>query len=444
MDNKRKLIPVTGWGRTICAIPKKVTENFQDVLNFGQDRGALPIGNLRSYGDTAISSNGILIKSVLNREIKFELKEKIVICGSGVTIGELSRAAISHGLYPRVVPGTEFVTIGGAIAADIHGKSHHLVGSFSEQLLRIRIRLADGSERDLFPTGTTGDWFWATCGGLGLTGQILEAEIELQQIQSKYIRVSNFKFQNLYELRGLVEATDSENYYSVAWLDLSGSFIGRGILSLGRHAQLDELPIGLRRNVLISKPPIQIGIPFTKIPNLIRPFTVRIFNEFWFKKPKSGKFVEVRKFMHPLDGVGNWNRLYGAAGFIQYQFVIPDENFSFLNEVLQLLKESHIASPLCVLKKLGPASPSFLGFAKTGWTLSIDIPRRTRGLSSLLNNLTEQIVPMGGRVYLAKDSMLSSNSLEAMYTKLAKWREIKLEMDPNKTWISDQSRRLRL
>lgn len=442
MANRSPSTPHTGWGRTIFSRPHRVatSANFFD----SNGRGAIPIGNLRSYGDSALNSNGISFSTKSLKSIIFLENASLVRCGSGVTFGELARASIAEHKYPFVVPGTEYVTIGGAIAADIHGKSHHKVGSFCNHVARIRILLANGNEHDLYPEGSTRDWFRATCAGLGLTGTILEADIRLQSIESSYISMKNHRFESLTELSDLLQAQDKLFQYSVAWIDISGDYSGRGILSLGNHSKRNDLSGLTRRSLFKVSKPQKFRFFFSRGFNIISPFTVRVFNSIWFNKPSFRKNVDIRKFMHPLDSVGNWNYLYGKPGFLQYQFVIPDNEFLFLEELLVMLKESRIASPMSVLKKLGPNSLGFLGFTLPGWSLAIDIPRNTPNLSRFLEYLDRRIIEMGGKVYLVKDSRMSQRVFRSMYQQFSQWKKIKMEMDPGGFWVSDQSRRLEL
>jgi len=442
MFNTRGVQLVSGWGRNLYSRPARIIGDFTKTFDLDLSRGMLPTGNHRSYGDSSLTTNGISLSSVNLKEIKVNAGKYYVTCGSGVTIGELSRISVPEKLYPFVVPGTEFVTIGGAIASDIHGKSHHKVGSFSEHVLRIRIKLSTGELLDLFPEGPTSEWFNATCGGLGLTGFIVEADIQLQRIEEDFVLVENRKFYSLQELKKLVLGLDSQYLYSVAWIDLSGSYSGRGILSLANHSLSTNSERWGKR--LSFGSPARLSIPFKKTPCVINPFTVRLFNEVWFRKKSSISKQKLRSFMHPLDGISNWNKLYGNFGFIQYQFVVPESEFLFLEEVLELLKIHQIASPLGVLKRLGGQSKSLLGFADKGWTLAIDIPRRTRNLDSVIEELDAAVINRGGKVYLTKDSCLTKEGVRLMYPQLKDWQKIKSAMDPVGLWVSDQSRRLGL
>ncbi|ASY24506.1 decaprenylphospho-beta-D-ribofuranose 2-oxidase [Candidatus Planktophila lacus] len=444
MVNLVEPTPHAGWGRTIFSRPRRIASSSDDFNSDSDGRGAIATGNLRSYGDSALNSNGVSISTKFLKSITFLENANLVCCGSGVTLGELERAAIAKHKYPFVVPGTEYVTIGGAIAADIHGKSHHKVGSFCDHVARIRILLANGDERDLFPEGSTRDWFRATCAGLGLTGTILEADIKLKSIESSYISTKNLRFQSLAELSDLLQTQDKLFQYSVAWIDISGDYSGRGILTLGNHSKRTELTGFTGRSLFKASEPRKIRLFFSRGFNIITPFTVRLFNSVWFNKPSFRKNVDVRKFMHPLDSVGNWNYLYGKPGFLQYQFVIPDNKFEFLDELLIMLRENRIASPMSVLKKLGPNSLGFLGFTQPGWSLAIDVPRNTPNLSDFLEYLDRRIIEMGGKVYLVKDSRLSQRVFRSMYEQFSEWKRIKMEMDPLGFWVSDQSRRLDL
>ena len=442
--DKESTLTISGWGRNITSHSHDVlgSEKMDDVKD--GVRGAIPSGLGRSYGDSALNTNGIRIDSSSLKSIKQIEDSNVFRCGAGVTIGELSRAAIPLGLYPFVVPGTEFVTVGGATAGDIHGKSHHRVGSFSRKIRRIKLLISDGQLLEIYPEGETADLFNATIGGLGLTGFILEIDIELMPINCSEIDVIEKRARDLDEILSILSSEEENFFYSVAWIDLSGRYSGRGRVTLGNHcagshnaAKRDSSQGQLMERKSISIPSF-FGV------NLVSHFFVRIFNFFWYWKPLTVSKVSVMKFMHPLDGIRNWNVLYGRKGFVQYQFVVPREHDEFLRVVLDKLKISRVGSPIGVLKQLGQESNAMLGFAKPGWTLAVDLPAGVKGIGKLLRSLDEQLVKLGGRVYLVKDSRISSDVIPEMYPLLDQWRNVKRAYDRTNLWQSDQSRRLEL
>jgi decaprenylphospho-beta-D-ribofuranose 2-oxidase len=346
--------------------------------------------------------------------------------------------------FPHVVPGTANITIGGAIASDIHGKSHHKVGSFSNHLLEIKLLTSDGDLRVLHPDGESSQLFWATVGGMGLTGFIVEATINLRKVESEFVIVEEARVKDLKGLLEKLDEFDKKFLYTVAWIDLSGDFRGRGIVSGANHAIVEDFRKSSKRNasVHISKRKIKIHNLFGF--NFINALTVRLFNVFWYRKPLGRRFQQIQNYMHPLDRLMNWNLLYGKKGFIQYQFALPLENSKVIYEVLEVLESAKVFSFLAVLKSFGVSSRALLGFPINGLTLAIDIPAGQKKLSGLINQLDEIILRADGRVYLTKDSSLSSDNLRRMYHSVEEWKLIKSGIDPSNLWQSDQGRRLNL
>ena len=434
----------SGWGRNMSSFSLSVSASNREAVIVANPRGATPTGAGRSYGDSALNSNGNRIDTSSLKFVERLENSNVFRCGAGLTIGELSRFAIPRGFYPYVVPGTEFVTIGGAIAADIHGKSHHRVGSFSKKVRRIKLLLSHGEFMEIFPHGDTEKLFNATIGGLGLTGLIIEADIELMPIECSLIEVTEKRVYSLSEMLEVLRAGDSQYFYSVAWIELSGKYVGRGRVLFGNHCtkphdnQLFRLDADWRklRKSFVLPPIFRI--------NVIVPLSVKLFNQIWFWKPLAKAKTQITTFMHPLDGIANWNVLYGKRGFLQYQFVVPHFHADYLEKVLVRLRERRIASPLGVLKQLGEESNALLGFAKPGWTLAVDIPVGVSGLAELLDEFDRELVSMGGRVYLVKDSRVSESLLPLMYPSLETWKIIKHQYDKSNHWQSDQSRRLNL
>ena len=380
-----------------------------------------------------MNSGGTLIDMVALNQIDIDPLRKSAVVGGGVTITALERAALKHSLFPPVVPGTGFVTMGGAIAADIHGKSHHKTGSFSQSVRRIVLLLASGEITHLTPADPR---FWATVGGLGLTGIILEVEIALRELQSNAVDVTEHRVKNLTSMIDLLIRSDNEFEHTVAWIDLSGDYRGRGVVSLGNYGAT-PVKIGAKD----SKGP---SIPSVAGLNFITPLSVKAFNEIWYRKPLKTGPVSLPKYMHPLDGIHNWNRIYGDAGFLQYQFVIDVGQEEIFEKLFAGLRGLKAASFLGVLKKFGAASQAPLSFPRPGWTLTLDYSMSVPGLEKFLREFDQELVSRGGRIYLIKDSRVEAGLLPAMYPELNRWREIRMAMDPNQLWQSDQARRLHL
>ena len=440
-------IESTGWGRTVRSIsneyePQSVDELQEYVRDQNGPRGFITHGLRRSYGDSCLNIGGVTIDASFLSTLDFHADAPLVTVGAGVSIRTLEKASIEHRLFPPVVPGTGLVSIGGAIAADIHGKSHHITGTFSSCVKRIQLLYSDGEIRDLYPDGPTAEHFWSTVGGLGLTGMILEADLQLIQMNNSCVLVEETRVNNLDEMLALLSSSDETFQHTVAWIDLSGDFRGRGVVGKGNYVTQDSTAI--EQPPLTAKKAPTLTFPKIGPFSLINKFSVRAFNEMWFRKPLTHGVSSIDSFMHPLDQIQNWNRIYGDRGFIQYQFVIPEGNEDFLAQVLATMKDLGAASFLGVLKKFGKGSPSPLSFPKPGWTLALDIPAHLRNLEPTLNALDSQLCDRDGRIYLVKDARLKAEFLPTMYPRLEEWRGIRNNMDPRGMWQSDQSRRLKL
>lgn len=439
-------IESSGWGRTLRSVsnefePRSIDE-LQDFVSKPQaPRGVIAHGLRRSYGDSSLNVGGTTIDTAFLSDLSFQEESQSVTAGAGVSIRALEVASLARGVFPPVVPGTGFVSIGGAIAADIHGKSHHSTGSFSSCVKRIQLLYSDGEIRDVYPEGPTSEHFWATVGGLGLTGLILEADLQLIPMKTPSVLVEETRVQNLDEMLSLLSVSDKDFQHTVAWIDLSGDFRGRGVVGKGNYVTTESSEVQ-------SPPKIKEGLslPFPKVGGIsfINKYTVRAFNEMWFRKPLTNGVSTIDTFMHPLDKLQNWNRIYGGRGFLQYQFVVPEGNEDFLAHVLQVMKGLGAASFLGVLKRFGKGSRGHLSFPTPGWTLALDIPAQIDNLEQALNSLDSQLCARGGRIYLIKDARLKADFVPLMYPRLEEWRSIRNNMDPNGTWQSDQSRRLKL
>jgi len=439
-----KYINHSGWGRTHKSYTRCfAVEEFSSTIQKTTTSG-LAIGLGRSYGDSSINSNGVYFTSRANKNIKIDSVNKVALCEAGVTIGELERAALAQGLFPLTVPGTEFVTIGGAIASNIHGKSHHSEGSFGSSVIEMNLLTSNGDSLKLYPAGENHEQFWATVGGMGLTGIITEAKIRLKEVQTSYVTVEEKRASNLNELLILINEFDKKFEYTVAWVDLSGKYSGRGKVTGGNHALISELPKKNSNEPLETSNPKNFILPNIFPSNIINWITVFLFNNFWYFKPLTNGVVPIRPFMHPLDFIQNWNYIYGKYGFIQYQIQIPFGKEEFLNEVLIQIERIKVASFLSVLKKFGNSDESYLGFPSPGWTLAIDIPAKHKKIIKVLDELNEKLCAIGGRVYLSKDSVLTVESFNKMYPKSTEWVKVKKDLDPTNYWRSDQGVRLGL
>jgi decaprenylphospho-beta-D-ribofuranose 2-oxidase len=368
---------------------------------------------------------------------------------AGVNLDELLRVIVPRGWFVPVTPGTRFVTIGGAIASDIHGKNHHVEGSFGNHVEAITMMLADGSQEVVGP-GRRPELFWATVGGMGLTGVILDATIRLLPIETSRMSVDTTRIPDLETLFTAMSEGDDDYRYSVAWIDpqAKGRHLGRSVLTRGDHARLDQLdpkasvsPLAYGPRQLASVPPLVPPM------GVINHATVAAFNELWFRKAPRARVDELQtiaSFFHPLDMVGAWNRIYGRKGMVQYQFVVPFGAEDAMRTVIERLSASGAASFLAVLKRFGQANEAPLSFPAPGWTLALDVPGASRGLGDLLHGLDRLVLEAGGRHYFAKDAHTTADAIGRGYPRLAEWKAVRDSVDPHGVWQSDMSRRLGL
>lgn len=442
---------VTGWGRTAPTAawlirPRSYEEAAAAVRDCGA-RGGIPRGLGRAYGDAAQNAGGsVLDMTALDRVHAIDAAGGTVLCDAGVSLHRLMEVLLPLGWFVPVTPGTRYVTVGGAIGADIHGKNHHVSGSFARHVLALELLTADGEIRTVIP-GTP--LFDATAGGMGLTGVILTATIRLQPVETSLMSVDTERATDLDDLMARLAATDHRYRYSVAWIDLlaRGAATGRAVLTRGDHAPLDALPARLRRDPLAFRTPRLPATPEILPEGLLSRTTVGLFNELWYRKApraRTGRLQRISPFFHPLDGVPHWNRVYGRGGFVQYQFVVGYGREDALRRIVRRISERRCPSFLAVLKRFGESDPGWLSFPVPGWTLALDIPAGLPGLGAFLDELDEEVAAAGGRVYLAKDARLRPELLAAMYPRLDDFRELRDRLDPRGVFVSDLARRLSL
>ena len=441
---------LTGWGRTQASRATVVTPRSREevaaaVARAGA-RGLVARGLGRAYGDAAQNAGGtVLDMTGLHSVRALDRGGARVTADAGISIGRLIELLLPLGLFPPVTPGTRHVTLGGAVAADVHGKNHHRDGSFAGCVESLELH-TPGGERVVATPGD--DAFLATAGGMGLTGVILEATVRLLPVRSAYMRVDRERAPDIDDvMRRMVEG-DGRYRYSVAWIDClaGGAQLGRAVLLRGDHAEPEELPAALAAEPLRAARGPSLRVPPWMPPRLLNHVTARAFNEVYFRRAPScerGRVEPMRSFFFPLDAVAGWNRVYGPRGLLQYQLAVPSAAHAAIRETLERLSGASCPSFLAVLKRFGPQE-GMLSFPMEGWTLAVDLPAGVPGLGSLLDELDGLVTEAGGRVYLAKDSRLRPELVEAMYPRLGEWREARARLDPRGAVRSDLARRLGL
>ena len=445
---------LSGWGRTNPVTAQVVqpssVEQLQELIRCAPPRSLIARGLGRSYGDAAQLKDGTVIELPAFDRIELDAASGTVTAGAGVSLDQILRVIVPAGFFLPVTPGTRNVTVGGAIAADVHGKNHHVDGSFGNHVQRLLLVDGTGTVRELTPTGQgsvdEAQFFWATVGGMGLTGVIVEATFSLIPITSSLISVDTTRYRDLESLMAAMVEADAKYRYSVAWVD-SLDPKGRGVLTCGDHAPAEALPPNLQADPLHYDPKALASAPPFLPGGLLNKLTVRAFNEAWYRKaPKHrvGELQAIAPFFHPLDGVQDWNRIYGPAGFLQYQFAVPNEAAHLVPRTLEALRQVGAPSFLTVLKRFGPSNPAPLSFPIPGWTLAADVPAAVPGLLEVLDQLDEQVAAAGGRLYLAKDSRQSAAMAKHNAQKLQEWLDAQRLIDPRGVCGSDQSRRIEL
>lgn len=405
---------VTNWGN-FPVVEKEIRseEQYEKIKDFILNHNeVIARGNGRCYGDASLAEN-IFSTKRLNKFISFDRLNGIIECESGVLLSEVLEVCVPQGYFLYVTPGTKFITVGGAVASDVHGKNHHAEGCFSEYVIDFKLMNEKG---DIITCSReeNSDKFWATIGGMGLTGIILSVKFKLKNIESAYIRQESIKAENLDEIFKLFEQSESWTY-TVAWIDClqKGENIGRSILMRGEHAFQHQLPEKLRNTPLRFKKKFSPTVPFYFPGFVLNALTVKIFNFFYYKKQAKKEvknFIDYETFFYPLDFVNAWNKIYGKSGFIQYQMMIPkDKGREGMQRILETIAKSGNGSFLAVLKLYGKENPqAYNSFPFEGYSLALDF-KVNKKLKKLVDQLDSIVEEYNGKIYLTKDSMSRSS-----------------------------------
>jgi decaprenylphospho-beta-D-ribofuranose 2-oxidase len=447
---------LSGWGRTAWTVADVIAttdENqIRSTLSSIGDRGVIARGLGRSYGAAAQNAGGTVLEMTsehdpLGIDAILDPISGILDVAASVSLDSILRMCVPRGWFVPVTPGTRFVTVGGAIASDVHGKNHHIDGSFGEHVRSMTVMLSSGEIVELSPE-TQPAWFWATIGGMGLTGIVLRASLQMLSIESSKVRVETERLGNFDAVCDAmsIDGEDDTYRYSVCWVDLlaTGASMGRGVLTRGDHATAAEAD---GDEPLAYDPRLKVSAPGWVPNGLLNKFSIKAFNEAWYRKAPSQRHIGIESipaFFHPLDGVNKWNRLYGTQGFIQYQFIVPLDRTDVLRKVIETFSGAGVASFLAVLKRMGPQNLAPLSFPTEGWTLTLDMAAGIKGLAELLASVDAMVLDAGGRHYLAKDSHVSPSAVRRGYPRLDEWMSTREAMDPQGMWRSDLARRLGL
>ena len=444
---------LTGWGHTAPSVAQVAEPaepaDLPGLLRAAPQRGVIARGLGRSYNNAAQNGGGLVIRTTrMNRILDIDADRGLVTCEAGASLEQLMTTMLPLGWFVPVSPGTRQVTVGGAIAADVHGKNHHVAGSFAVHVPAFDLLTSGGQVRHVTP-GSDPDLFWATAGGMGLTGIILRATVAMKQVPTSRVRVDTVRTADIDETMAYLSDTDSAYDYTVAWSDClaRGGSLGRSVITSGSFAALDDLPAKDRGDRYAFRPGALAAAPPVFPTGLVNRRTVALLNEAWYRKaPKRriGEIQTIGAFFHPLDGIRNWNRVYGPAGFLQYQYVVPFGQEAAVRRSFERISQAGAPSFVTVLKRFGNGDPGLMSFPMPGWTLALDFPARTPGLAELLDGLDGLVLDAGGRVYLAKDSRVQPGALARMYPRLEEFRKVCAQVDPGGMFVSDLARRLAL
>ncbi|MSV59150.1 MAG: FAD-binding protein, partial [Actinobacteria bacterium] len=398
---------LSGWGRTAWTVADLFhtsdVHEMQRIIDGSGPRGVIARGLGRSYGAAAQNAGGNVIEITAEGDPNgidafLDSATGELDVASSVSLDSILRMSVPRGWFVPVTPGTRFITVGGAIASDVHGKNHHFDGSFGQHVSSITLMLASGEIVEMTPQSHP-EWFWATVGGMGLTGIVLRAKVRMLRIESSRVRVETERLVNFDAVCEAMssDGADNDYRYSVCWIDLlaTGSSMGRGVLTRGEHASVADVKDD---DVLAYDPRLKVPAPGWVPNGLLNKWSIKAFNEVWYRKAPATRHVSIEsipQFFHPLDGVHQWNRLYGKQGFIQYQFIVPLDRIDVLRAVIETFSSAGVASFLAVLKRMGAQNLAPMSFPTEGWTLTLDMAAGIKGLPELLAKVDNMVLDAG-------------------------------------------------
>ncbi len=451
MEIRAAQVPLSGWGRIAqeqaAAYRPESWNALAAVVASAPEKTVLARGLGRSYGDSALNGAGaVVLTERLGRILDLDEERLTVTCEAGTSLARLLSFLVPRGFFLPVVPGTRFVTVGGALAADVHGKNHHVDGTFGRHVEELTLLTSSGETLRCTPDENT-EAFDATIGGMGLTGFILSARLRILPVETPFVRVVKRRSKDLDQTLARLYEEEHLSRYSVAWIDglARGRSLGRGVLMRGDHVPLAQLPAGRssRGHLPEATGP---SVPFDAPSFVLGPTSIAAFNALYYAAGRDGTSLSgFAGFFFPLDAVGAWNRLYGRRGFVQYQALLPrDAAADGCRRLLEEISRERAASFLAVLKTTGLEGRGLLSFPRPGVTLALDVPNIGERLRPLARRLDEIVLKAGGRLYLAKDSLTDAATFAAMYPRLAEFRAAQGRLDPKARFFSSQARRLAL
>ena len=441
---------LAGWGNFRPDLARLVMapnlRALQATLSHDTSSNFIARGLGRSYGDSAVNYVGaVLCQTPRNRFLDFDSHSGLLTCEAGVSLAEIIECFLYRGWFLPTTPGTKHITVGGAIAADVHGKNHHGEGSWGNFVTRFRLLTADGTVRECSRSENQ-EVFHATLGGMGLTGIILDASIQLTPVSTAFVHVHQRRSRNLEETLDMLTETEASYRYSVAWIDClsRGKHLGRSVVMLGNDAEVDQLPKNRRQDACRLPRRRGWAVPCYFPRWVLNPWSIKAFNCLYYHTHRQADLiVDFDRFFYPLDSIRYWNRIYGRPGFVQYQALFPKETSQQgMRKLMDVITESGQGSFLAVLKSSGAANEGTLSYLFKGHTLALDFPYRGIRTEKLCARLDQILLEYGGRVYLAKDALVSREAFEKMYPQLDAFKQVKAALDPDQRFRSAQSDRL--